>query len=44
MYSKLNSLSITVEDCERNDGSPDKPYFMSKNLMKILGKRNKKVT
>ncbi|XP_053600739.1 choline transporter-like 2 isoform X2 [Plodia interpunctella] len=31
-----------LEDCERNDGSPEKPYFMSKNLMKILGKRNKK--
>ncbi|XP_050674068.1 choline transporter-like 2 isoform X2 [Leptidea sinapis] len=33
-----------LEDCERNDGSPEKPYFMSKNLMKILGKRNKKMT
>ncbi|XP_052747500.1 choline transporter-like 2 isoform X2 [Bicyclus anynana] len=33
-----------LEDCERNDGSPEKPYFMSKNLMKILGKRNKKIT
>ncbi|XP_022130827.2 choline transporter-like 2 isoform X1 [Pieris rapae] len=32
-----------LEDCERNDGSPDKPYFMSKNLLKILGKRNKKL-
>ncbi|XP_075226187.1 choline transporter-like 2 [Lycorma delicatula] len=31
-----------LEDCERNDGSPDKPYFMSKKLMKILGKKNKK--
>ncbi|XP_014252063.1 CTL-like protein 2 isoform X1 [Cimex lectularius] len=31
-----------LEDCERNDGSIDKPYFMSKNLMQILGKRNKK--
>lgn len=31
-----------LEDCERNDGSPEKPYFMSKNLMKILGKRNRK--
>ncbi|XP_041974365.1 choline transporter-like 2 isoform X3 [Aricia agestis] len=31
-----------LEDCERNDGSPEKPYFMSKNLMKILGKRNSK--
>ncbi|XP_072935084.1 choline transporter-like 2 isoform X2 [Epargyreus clarus] len=32
-----------LEDCERNDGSPEKPYFMSKNLMKILGKKNKKI-
>lgn len=30
-----------LEDCERNDGSPQKPYFMAKHLMKILGKRNK---
>ncbi|KOB67587.1 Choline transporter-like protein 4, partial [Operophtera brumata] len=30
-----------LEDCERNDGSPEKPYFMSKNLMNILGKKNK---
>ncbi|GBP87263.1 CTL-like protein 2 [Eumeta japonica] len=30
-----------LEDCERNDGSAEKPYFMSRNLMKILGKRNK---
>ncbi|CAG9575618.1 unnamed protein product [Danaus chrysippus] len=29
-----------LEDCERNDGSAEKPYFMSKNLMRILGKRN----
>lgn len=31
----------TVEDLERNDGSLQKPYFMSKNLMKILNKSNK---
>lgn len=31
-----------LEDCERNDGSSEKPYYMSKNLMKILGKRNMK--
>ncbi|CAD6994518.1 CTL-like protein 2 [Ceratitis capitata] len=30
-----------LEDCERNDGSPEKPYYMSKQLMRILGKRNK---
>nr|AKN21692.1 slc44a-3 [Schmidtea mediterranea] len=28
------------EDLERNDGSPEKPYFMSKELMSILGKNN----
>lgn len=32
----------TVEDLERNDGSEQKPYFMSKGLMKVLGKKNKK--
>lgn len=37
----LSFGSISVEDCERNDGTPEKPYFMSKQLMKILGKRNK---
>ncbi|XP_023665535.1 choline transporter-like protein 4 isoform X3 [Paramormyrops kingsleyae] len=29
-----------LEDLERNDGSAQKPYYMSKNLMKILGKKN----
>ena len=32
-----------MEDLERNDGSPEKPYFMGKDLMKILGKKNKKL-
>ncbi|OWA53451.1 Choline transporter-like protein 5 [Hypsibius exemplaris] len=31
-----------LEDLERNDGTLAKPYFMSKNLMRILGKKNKK--
>ncbi|XP_043938071.1 choline transporter-like protein 4 [Protopterus annectens] len=31
-----------LEDLERNDGSAEKPYFMSKSLMKILNKKNKK--
>lgn len=30
-----------LEDCERNDGSEERKYFMSKNLMGILGKKNK---
>lgn len=37
----LQSIIVLVEDCERNDGSSNKPYFMSKNLMGILGKKNK---
>lgn len=31
-----------LEDCERNDGSKEKPYYMSRNLMRICGKKNKK--
>jgi choline transporter-like protein 2/4/5 len=31
-----------LEDCERNDGSSEKPYYMSRNLMKIFDKKNKK--
>ncbi|XP_058466253.1 choline transporter-like 2 isoform X3 [Malaya genurostris] len=33
-----------LEDCERNDGTPEKPYYMSKSLMKILGKKQKFIT
>ena len=33
---------FAVEDSERNDGSPEKPHYMSKPLRKILGKKNKK--
>jgi choline transporter-like protein 2/4/5 len=33
-------LRISVEDLERHDGSPEKPYYMSKGLMEILGKKN----
>ena len=31
-----------LEDLERNDGSESKPYFMSKSLMDLMGKKNKK--
>lgn len=31
-----------LEDCERHDGSREKPYFMSKELMLILKKKNMK--
>ncbi|XP_046423032.1 choline transporter-like 2 isoform X1 [Neodiprion fabricii] len=27
-----------LEDCERNDGTPEKPYYMNKGLLKILRK------
>ncbi|GFO29553.1 choline transporter-like protein 2 [Plakobranchus ocellatus] len=33
-----------LEDLERNDGSAGKPYFMSKGLMKVLGKKNEKLS
>ncbi|XP_054542726.1 choline transporter-like protein 4 isoform X1 [Pan troglodytes] len=29
-----------LEDLERNNGSLDRPYYMSKSLLKILGKKN----
>ena len=38
--SSLLEHSVSVEDEERNDGSEEKPYFMSKDLRKILGKKN----
>uniref|UniRef100_A0A673GAX6 Choline transporter-like protein n=1 Tax=Sinocyclocheilus rhinocerous TaxID=307959 RepID=A0A673GAX6_9TELE len=31
---------ITVEDLERNDGSPERPYLMSENLLNVLKKKN----
>ncbi|XP_052862556.1 choline transporter-like 2 isoform X1 [Anopheles cruzii] len=32
-----------LEDCERNDGSAERPFFMSKSLLKILGKKQQAV-
>uniref|UniRef100_U3DEL8 Choline transporter-like protein n=1 Tax=Callithrix jacchus TaxID=9483 RepID=U3DEL8_CALJA len=32
-----------LEDLERNDGSAERPYFMSSTLKKLLNKTNKKV-
>jgi choline transporter-like protein 2/4/5 len=29
-----------LEDMERHDGSPEKPYFMSSDMMRIAGKKN----
>jgi len=34
-------MFLLVEDCERNDGSPEKPDDMPKELMQILNKKNK---
>ncbi|KAK5968703.1 Choline transporter protein 1 [Trichostrongylus colubriformis] len=31
-----------LEDSEQNDGSPEKPYYMSKNLQRILDIKNEK--
>lgn len=30
-------------DSDVNDGSPEKPYFMTKSLQDIMNKHNKKV-
>ena len=30
-----------MEDYERNDGSEERPYFMSDNLKNLLGVKNK---
>lgn len=32
---------LAVEDLEKNDGSAEKPYYMSAELREILGKKNK---
>ncbi|KAK6028771.1 hypothetical protein OSTOST_05141 [Ostertagia ostertagi] len=35
-------LVLIVEDSEQNDGSVEKPYYMSKNLQRILDIKNEK--
>lgn len=30
-----------MEDLERNDGSAEKPYYMSNSLQKLLNKENR---
>lgn len=35
----IYSIKQIVEDAERNDGSMQRPYYMSRRLMKILAKR-----
>ena len=41
MPPALGPLSA-VEDLERNDGTAERPYFMSLTLKKILNKTNKR--
>lgn len=41
LYYTYHCVYFTVEDLEMHDGSAEKPYFMSKGLMKIIGKKNK---
>lgn len=38
--SSTASIHVTVEDLERNDGSAERPYFMSQNLLSLLKKSN----
>ena len=38
----VNTLFICfLEDLERNDGSKERPYYMSRSLRQILGKMEK---
>ena len=43
MYKRKHRVMIfVVQDIEVNDGTAEKPYFMSKELMGILGEKNDK--
>jgi len=37
----LTNSFFPVEDLERNDGSAEKPYYMSESLQKLLNKQNR---
>ena len=37
----ISSIILSVEDLERNDGSPDRPFYMSRGLQRLLRKGNK---
>ena len=37
---QINVTYIAVDDLEKNDGSVDKPYFMSKSLLAVYGNKN----
>lgn len=36
-------VKLTVEDLERNDGTAERPYFMSERLLETLQKKNEDV-
>lgn len=37
---QLSLVHVAVEDLERNDGSQERPYFMSQDLLTLLKKSN----
>jgi len=37
---QLLLVRVPVEDLERNDGSAERPYYMSQNLLGLLKKSN----
>jgi len=43
LNSTIDTIFISVcEDCERNDGSKEKPYYMNKRIRKLVVKDDKK--
>ncbi|KAK3747927.1 hypothetical protein QZH41_008845, partial [Actinostola sp. cb2023] len=40
-FCKYYTILCFLEDLERNDGSTEKPYYMSDSLQKILNKQNR---
>lgn len=40
IVSQLSLVHVAVEDLERNDGSQERPYFMSQDLLTLLKKSN----
>lgn len=41
MTENIFDFVTAVEDLERNDGTPERPYLMPESLRKILNKKNK---
>lgn len=38
-FYSISNVFFPVEDCKRNDGSEESPYFLPRPLMKILSKK-----